>query len=273
MKRTRITFFAILGALLAIIATSMALRLVDASAILPLYVAATVFSLGIVALDFMGILGEDQSDDAGAFGEVVDVDGFDVDGFDVDGFDAGGIDVDAVDVDVEVEAVPIDADGIDFEAGDPLHGHTGGHTHDLTGYDVNYRRGGLIISLLSYLRLTVYFCLGFGPTGWVALSTGRGALASLGLASGMGIVALFLALTFFRFQRSDTDSSLKQTELLQAPAVVTIPLSHTVMGKVRIHLGMNVSEQYALAMQPDTQYKTGDRVHILRVTDECVYVA
>lgn len=258
MKRTRITFFAILGALLAMIAASLALRLVDGSAILPLYVAATVFSIGIVALDFMGILGEDQSDDAGDFGEAIDVDGVDVD----------GIDVDAVDVDIDVEAVPIDADGADFEAG-----HAGGHIHDLAGYDVSYRRAGLIISLLSYLRLTVYFCLGFGPTGWMALSSGRGALASLGLASGMGIVALFLALAFFRFQRSNTDSLLKQVDMLQASAVVTIPLSHTVMGKVRIHLGMNVSEQYALAMQPDAEYKTGDRVHILRVTDECVYVA
>lgn len=253
MTRTRLTFFAILGALLAMIAASLALRLVDGSALLPLYVAATIFSLGIVALDFMGILGEDQADDAGDVGEVIDLEG--------------------IEVDADVEAVPLDVDGTDFEAGDTSQGDASGHIHDLAGYDVSYRRAGLIISLLSYLRLTVYFCLGFGPTGWMALSSGRGALASLGFASVMGVAALFLALAFFRFQRSDTDSSLKQIDLLQAPAVVTIPLNHTTMGKVRIHLGMNVSEQYALAMQPNAEYKVGDRVHILRVTDECVYVA
>lgn len=45
------------------------------------------------------------------------------------------------------------------------------------------------------------------------------------------------------------------------------------MGKVRIQIGMNVTEQYALAQNELAEFNKGDNVYIMRVTDECVYVA
>jgi hypothetical protein len=251
MTRTRITFFIILGVALTIVAFSLALQLVTSALLVQFYIAATIFSVGVVALDFLGILGGEAEDGAG-------------DG-DADGFDGADSDLAADAVDADAHGV--DIEDTDFDAGDTSHGHTMGHLHD-----IDKVRGSRVLNVLAYLRLTVYFSLGFGPTGWVALASGRSPLVSLGLGIIVGVIALFLASAFFRLQRSDTDSSLQPHELLRAPAVVTIPLSHETMGRVRVQLGMNVTERYALAAEPGHEYKRGDTVQITRVTDECVYV-
>lgn len=126
--------------------------------------------------------------------------------------------------------------------------------------------------MLTYLRLLVYFCLGFGPTGWVGMATGRSPLLSLGLAIPVGLAAVFLAQAFFRFQRRDTDSQIGREELLTAEATVVVPLDHDTMGKVRIKSGLNVTDRFALAEEPGKQFAKGEPVRIVRVTDECVYV-
>ena len=152
----------------------------------------------------------------------------------------------------------IDADGPGHEAGD-MHG-----THmDATNP---------LLSIMAYLRLMVYFCLGFGPTGWVGIMSGRSAIASLLLAIPVGILALFLAQAFFRFQRSDTDSSLTRRDLLMSEATVTIPLTHDMMGRVRVQVGMSVMEQYALALNDEKTFEKGDTVRIVKIDEECVYV-
>jgi hypothetical protein len=114
-----------------------------------------------------------------------------------------------------------------------------------------------VLSALAYLRLLVYFCLGFGPAGWGAMATGRGALGSLVIAAPAGLLAALLAQAFFRFQRHDTNSALTRADLLHQEATVLVPLDH---------------EQYALAVEPDATFDKGQTVRIMRITEECVYV-
>ncbi len=199
-----------------------------------IYIGCTVFSVGVTLMDFLGILGHHDDHDGG----------------DMD--DAGHFDGDTDHGD--------QADSTDHEA-----------TSDADTVETPH--GGVaILSVLSYLRSLVYFSLGFGPTGWVAISTGRTTVMSLVWALPAGLVALVLARAFFRFQRSDTDSSLRMEDLLFQRATVTVPISHDKMGKVRVQIGMNVTEQYALATAPNTQFERGDIVWITDVTEECVHV-
>ena len=93
------------------------------------------------------------------------------------------------------------------------------------------------------------------------------------MAIGMGAISLVLAQWFFRFQNSNVDSSLTKRDLIKEEATVTIPLTDSMMGKVRIKVGMSISEQYALSSIPGREFKRGDTVYVTRVTDECVYVA
>lgn len=227
-----------------------------------IYIGCTVFSVGITALDFLGILGgsrdgEDHSGD-GDYGADLDVTALD-----------HGTDSDAAALDTGSEL-----DAGDFDLGGDADGDDVSHSDHTEDFEAQSHHGGgvAILSILSYLRSFVYFCLGFGPTGWVALATGRSLGNSFMWALPAGAIAFVLARTFFRFQRSDTDSSLMSDELLFQRGTVIVPLSHDAMGKVRIHVGMNVTEQYALSAEPSTEFRKGDTVWITNVTDEHVYV-
>ncbi len=202
-----------------------------------IYIGCTVFSVGITALDFLGFLGGkqdgDSSDGDAHVGEV----------------DSGEMDL----------------------GGD--HSVEGNHAGETASDDVSHAAGGVaVLSVLSYLRSFIYFCLGFGPTGWVAMAMGNSAGQSLIWAAPAGVVTFVLARAFFRFQRTDTDSSLHSEELLFQQATVIVPLTHNTMGKVRVQVGMNVTEQYALATEPNAQFEKGDTVWVTNITDECVYV-
>jgi membrane protein implicated in regulation of membrane protease activity len=243
MSRTRTVFFIFLAIYLAIIITALALGIASSQFLQSLYIASTVFSVGVVLLDFFGLLGGHHG------GEM---------------------------------------------AGDVTAGHLGDHTapdltvaHDAAGHDAAHADtgqaspahdqpsqpgAGPILSVLSYLRLFGYFCLGFGPMGLVALLTGRSALASLLLAIPVGVAAVFLAQAFFRFQRQDTDSQLASADLVGRTGTVLVPLDDRTMGKVRILVGPVVTEQYALAAHPGAAFNKGDQVKIASITDECVYV-
>jgi len=129
-----------------------------------------------------------------------------------------------------------------------------------------------LLSILRYLRMGVYFALGFGPLGLVAQATAATALGSLAWAVPGGIAAAVLAHRFFRFQQRDVDSTVRDEELLFERAGVIVPLSSTAMGKVRVKLGQTVVERYALAEDAGDAFRTGEVVEIVRVEDDCVYV-
>jgi len=239
MSRTRSVFFIFLAIYLAIIVVALALGIADPRFLQQLYIASTVFSVGVVLLDFFGVLGGHHSGDtagdvtAGHLGDHL--------GGDHAALDAGHAD-----------------------AGHAPEGHSG---------PAQLQQGaGPILSVLSYLRLFVYFCLGFGPMGLVALATGRSAFASLLVAIPVGVAAVFLASAFFRFQRQDTDSQLTGADLIGRTGTVIVPLDAQTMGKIRVLVGPVVTEQYALAADPGAAFNNGDQVMIASVTDECMYV-
>lgn len=251
MSRTRIIFFAVLALYLALVAAGLAAQLLDSRLLQQMFIAATVFSIGVVLLDFLGVLG-------GHHGDATPGDA---------GHNFG---------DLSGHAMGNHATGIDHggAAGHAAGDHSGqaeaGHaTH---AHDTAQSAAGPIISALAYLRLLVYFCLGFGPAGWVALASGRSALVSLAIAAPFGFGALLLAQAFFRFQRHDTDSQLASEELVAREATVIVPLNDRTMGKVRVTAGLNVVDLYALAADPGRDFDKGAHVRIARVTDECVYV-
>jgi hypothetical protein len=225
-----------------------------------IYIGCTVFSVGITALDILGVLGGNQDSEGGDGGGDADGGG-DVDGGDVDGgnmHDGGDVDIGEGHHDGATDG------GTVVTKSDPTVG--------VEASGMEQRGGVAVLSVLAYLRYTVYFCLGFGPTGWVVMATGRSAPSSLIWAVPAGAVAFGLAYAFFRLQRSDTDSSLHSKELHTRSATVIVPLSHKTMGKVRVQVGMSVTDQYALAAEPDAQFEKGESVWISDVTAECVYV-
>ena len=227
MSRTRTIFFIFLAIYLAVILAALALDIVSTDFVRLIFIASTVFSVGVVLLDFFGVLGGHH-----------------------DGETSGDV-----------------TTGHVF-SGDHAQGDHSVETH----HGLDQQGAGPILSALSYLRLFVYFCLGFGPMGLVALATGRSAIASLLLAIPVGVAAVFLAQTFFRFQRQDTDSQLTSADLVGQTGTVIVPLDDKTMGKVRILVGPVVAEQYALAAHPGAAFKNGDQVMVSSVTDECVYV-
>jgi membrane protein implicated in regulation of membrane protease activity len=129
-----------------------------------------------------------------------------------------------------------------------------------------------LLSILGYLRMGVYFSLGFGPLGLIAAASGAGVLGSLAWAVPGGSAAALLARAFFRFQQHDVDSSVRDEDLLFERARVIVPLSSEMMGKVRVKLGQSVVERYALAEDQGDDFRTGDLVEVVRVEDDCVYV-
>ena len=207
------------------------------------YIGCTLFSVSVTVLDFLGFLSGSQ--DSG--GDTSDVP------------DAGGVQG----TEFEDGSMNFDSDLPPDEA----------HTGRTAPADITHPTGRVaVLSVLSYLRSIVYFCLGFGPTGWAAIAMGNSAAKSLIWAVPAGMAAFVLARAFFRFQRTDTDSSLQSEELYFQRATVIVPLTHDTMGKVRVRVGMNVTEQYALAAEPNTQFEKGDTVWVTNVTPECVYV-
>ena len=205
------------------------------------YIGCTLFSVTITALDFLGFLGGSQGSESGGGDAAGDGSG--------DGVEDGGTRFNT-----------------DVPGDEAVSGKTPPESVPRAPGKV------AVLSVLAYLRSLVYFCLGFGPTGWVAIAMGNSAVQSLIWAAPAGVAAFALAHAFFRFQRTDTDSSLHSEELFFQQATVIVPLTHDTMGKVRLQMGMNVTEQYALASDPDARFQKGDAVRITNVTPECVYV-
>ncbi len=123
-----------------------------------IYIGCTVFSVGITTLDFLGILG--GRDESGSDGMEH--------GGDLHGGDMGH--------DGDLDGGDIDHAG-DVDSGD--HDADSDHAGEATSGETSHYGGVAVLSVLSYLRSLVYFCLGFGPTGWVAMATERSPAGSL----------------------------------------------------------------------------------------------
>lgn len=151
----------------------------------------------------------------------------------------------------------------------------GGHAHhDGLGHDGGHDRGvaGTLLSALRYVRTGIYFCLGFGPIGLIAVLMGRGSFESVLWAAPGGLLSAVLARAVFRFQLDDVDSSIREDDLLFQTARVTVSVTGGNMGKVRLRVGQIVAERYALAEDAADTFRPDEIVQIVRVTDECVII-
>lgn len=247
MNRTRVIFLGFVAVFLALIVVGLLVQGPSEQFVRQLFVATAIFGGGVVALDLFGLLGHHATDAQDAGASVTHDVGH------IGHLDHAG-----------------DASGNGHVTGhsDAAHGQHDAHAH----VQEETQTGQGLLSALAYLRMLVYFCLGFGPMGWAAMGSGWGALRALAVAAPVGMVALFLAQAFFRFQRKNTDSQVAPAELLSQDATVLVPLDDKTMGKVRVQVGLNVSDLYALSAAPGKAFEKGHHVRIERVTDECVYV-
>ncbi len=274
MNRTRLIFFGALAVVLLILAGSLAENIVNEGTLLQIFVTTTVFGVGVVLLDFTGLLGHHAGDTAGdTAGDLGGHAGAEIAGHDFGGHDLGGHDLGG--------HAGAHADAGDGQAGGAhdaaaAAGHIGHGEHAGQHENGNRANGSQsaapILSVLAYLRLLVYFCLGFGPAGWIGLAGGLGALGSLALATPVGLGALFLARAFFRLQRKDTGAVPPEADLVGEHATVVVPLDSRTMGKVRVQAGLEVTDLYAIAADEGAQFEHGADVRIVQVTDECVRV-
>ena len=274
-NRTRTLFFALIAIMLGVLAFSLNAQIINSAALMQIYIAASILAVGIVVIHMLGLLGQQHGDEGSAY----DSDGGDDGGH--DGGDAGdhGFGHDAASGLSEVDTPDGGGLDLDYAGGDDAIGsHSDGgddgdtvHLHDVEHDSVATGRGP-VLEAIRYLRMFVYFCLGFGLVGLALLATDRTAQASLIFASVAGVGTVLLARTFYRFQPRDTGEVMSDDELLLEQGAVIVPLDHKNMGKVRIQIGMQVHEPYALAAHEGEKYARGDMVRVIKVSDESVYV-
>ena len=127
--------------------------------LLSLYIATTIFGIGVTIVDMVGALGS-QSDEG----------------------DEGGTDTGSQD------SSTTEADGAESssEAGESV-GH--GEQTSVVAHD-RPRNRSLPLRLLSSARAAVYFSLGFGPVGWFALARGEGTGSSLAWSIPVGLFVM-----------------------------------------------------------------------------------
>ncbi|MCS6884296.1 MAG: hypothetical protein RMM17_08595 [Acidobacteriota bacterium] len=128
------------------------------------------------------------------------------------------------------------------------------------------------LSSLFYLRIFVYFALGFGPTGLITKSYGYPDLTSAIYASTAGLISATAAYLVFKIQNKALDSSLQVEDLFLGKARVIVTISNGQMGKVRIATGQSVTERYAIAEDPSENLEIDAEVEVVSVHDDHIVV-
>ena len=204
-----------------------------------IYVFTTVFALGVTAIESLGLLGDgDDGGDGGSDG------GHSGEGDVGEGGDDAG------------------ADDTSGESGVAVRGNAWQHSR---------RSGQTLFTILGVLRLTVYFGLGFGPMGLVAMLLGANALVSLLCAVAAGVVAAVLYRRVIRFQQQDLDSTVHDRDLIGERAQVLIAIYPHEIGRVRIKLDQMVRDRYAISDADDFIPK-GAYVDVIAVSDKGLVV-
>ena len=217
--------------------------------LLSVYIGATVFGVGVTLIDMLGLLGDHGDGHSGDhFGDHADA----------------------------ADGTPSDGSGSDSSAAPAHDSHEGQgepvvHSGSVAGHDAP-ERPNFMLGLLSALRNVIYFCLGFGPIGWFALSTSGSAIASLAWSVPIGGVALIGTRVLRRFMRRDLNSEISTSELLMERGVITVSIAPGELGKVRAKLGDLYVERFARATAAEASIRVGSTVRITEVTDDCVYV-
>jgi membrane protein implicated in regulation of membrane protease activity len=234
--------------------------------LLSIYIAATVFGVGVTTIDLLGLIGDHGSE--GTEGDTGGEDGGDAS--DSDGGDDFGTDDGDFADDADGDFAD-DSDGDfaeDADEGGEDADDTGGRA-SIAGHD--RRRRNPVLRLLSMLRNVVYFALGFGPTGWFALGTGQGVTASLAWGGGVGVVVLVGTRLLRRVLRSELSSEIKESDLLMERGTVTVTVGPRQLGRVRIRIGSALVDRYARSTS-DAPLSPGTPVRVVDIADDCIYV-
>jgi len=265
--------------------------------LLSLYIACTIFGVGVTIIDMLGILGDlfhggdhgtgggDHGGHGGALSDHGGVHG-----------DSGSIHGDHGGVQGDFSTAYGDHGGVqgDFATGHGDHGGThsdqdtgpGDHVvahqdgqhageHGEKGSLVSheeYRERHVLVNILSMTRSLVHFSLGFGPVGWFALATGRGLTSSLAWSLPVGVVALIGGRLLRRIQRSELDSQVTAEDLIMGRGEVLVSIGQGQIGKVRILMEDTYADRYARAKDPNQSLSVGTPIRVVDVSDEYVYV-
>lgn len=234
----------------------------------PVYIAATIFGVGVTVVDLLGLIGGEAAGESGGDGDDGGDDGADGD----------------VDTDVSGEMPAIDDAGVDGGEGDaadsddaagdevPAEAESGEDGRaSIVGHDKR-QRGSLVLRALSGVRSVVYFSLGFGPVGWFAFARGEGIGASLLWSVPVGVAVMLGVRIVRRLMRQELDSQLKDSDLIMEKAVVCVTINKGRMGKVRVEAGGTYAERYARAKDPGLTIVKDTRVRVVDVADDCLYV-
>ena len=227
-----------------------------------LYVATTIFGVGVTVADLIGAfsnMGEDTegdgSDDATDGGETdgaIEFDG---------GDDAGGGDADAGDIS--------DSDSGDIEVVDEV-GDLAGEQGSLIAHDRRNRRNP-VLAILTALRTAVYFSLGFGPVGWFATTQYPSLATTLLWSLPMGVVVAIGTRMLRSFMRRDLSSTITHEDLIMEKGVVTVSIATGQIGKVRVLVGGTYVDRFAKSSESDS-LPVGAVVRVVDSDDEYVYV-
>lgn len=222
-----------------------------------IYVLASVFAVGVVAIESMGLLGDANDDGGGSGGDHAGDDGGDM---------------------ADIGHATGNADDGDSHAGDSY----SDATDDASGQSGVVTRGDgwkrpinperYILRALGVLRLVVYFALGFGPMGLVAMLLGSGLFFSLVLAVPVGVIACVLYRSLIRFQARDLDSTVHDRDLIGHQAKVLFAIYPDEIGRVRVTLAQMVCNRYAVSDSNDFIPK-GARVNVVATGDKALVVA
>ena len=237
-----------------------------------LYTALSVFGIGITIIDFLGVLDHHDNADGVSHG----------DGSSHTADDFGDSDSSAEPADYDVGD---SYGGHDYgdssgghDSGDSSGGHDSGHSSagqaDHPGSYLSPGQSGVraVTIIMGILRTTVYFSLGFGPTGLFAwfrgLSPGMSLLWALGVGSAISVLARLLR----RFIRHDLDSSIKSEEFLMETGMLLLPLMGDEISKISVKRYGRETELYVKSKDKTVKFPKGKIVRIIDYNDNIYWV-
>lgn len=240
--------------------------------LLSLYIATTVFGVGVTLVDLLGGFGarsEDTSDGEASGAE--DDGGGDAEDGTADGDEGSGEDTDAegADEDGAEEGGEQEAESDESAVGDAAVGDA--ERVSIVAHD-RRQRGNAVIRILSVARSVVYFSLGFGPVGLFA--TLRGESVGIGLVWSIPVgVAVMIGTRLLRKAlRQEIDSQFKGEDFIMERGRVIVSIGRGQIGKVRINVGGTYADRYAKAKNNKEDIPAGASVRVVDVTDEYIYV-
>lgn len=238
---------------------------------LTLYIAASVFGVGITLIDLFSGIGDHDSSG-----------GHDADG--LDGPDVGGAADDGGDLDADTVGdlsghIDGHLDGhIDGDGGADLgdadvdgDADSDGYHESLVAHDRGKKRNPLF-RIVTALRSLIYFSLGFGPVGLFGTLTGMAAGTTLlwSLPSGLG--SLIIARLLRRLLKTELNSAVSDGELIMSAATVLVTIKPGFMGKIRIKTGGAYVDRYARGKDPSREISKDSIVRVVDYSEECLIV-